>query len=116
MSVEEIHALIADGLITVAAHTVSHPALSELDALDYRREIAESAAWCAQFGDAFSGGFAYPYGDCSAAVRAAVAESGLRWAASTQRRSANGATLFDLPRLAVGNWGADDLARAMRFS
>ena len=38
MTSEEVKTLVADGMVTIGSHTVTHPLLTELDAVACRRE------------------------------------------------------------------------------
>src|SRR5262249_26946033 len=46
MTTAEVRALVDDQLITIGAHTVTHPALTQIGPEARRREIAESKAAC----------------------------------------------------------------------
>jgi peptidoglycan/xylan/chitin deacetylase (PgdA/CDA1 family) len=67
MNWEELSALAADPLVTIGAHTVSHPRLCKTNAAEARREMAESAARIEAMLGARPAHFSYPFGDPSAA-------------------------------------------------
>ena len=46
MTGSEIRALVADGLVAIGAHTVTHPVLVGLGAAACHREISESKLAC----------------------------------------------------------------------
>ncbi len=103
-----------NGVFSVGAHTVHHPSLPKLDGADLMREIAGSKAVCESLLNRPVTMFAYPFGDYDDKVRAAVAESGLTLACTTVGRSVQaGDDCLDLPRVAVGNWGADEFIRVL---
>ena len=76
MTREEVRALVMDGLVTIGAHTVTHPVLSTLGATACHREITESKIACEALIGARVAGFAYPYGDLDAKARRAVRDAG----------------------------------------
>jgi peptidoglycan/xylan/chitin deacetylase (PgdA/CDA1 family) len=111
----EVGALVADGLVTVGAHTVSHPLLTGLPTEMRRFEILASKAAC----EALSGGpvaaFAYPYGDLDAEVRAAVADAGFACGCATTNGPVTAASdIFALPRMQVLDWDGEAFERALR--
>jgi len=112
---EEVAELVAGNVISVGAHTVTHPHLTRLPLEGRKEEIARSRADTAAMAGASVEGFAYPHGDFDAATAALVRESGLRWACSTRSAAVDPAAydLFDLPRLQVMDWDASNLADAI---
>lgn len=105
MDASEIRELIEDDLITLGAHTVHHPALTQLSAQECRDEILTSAEQCSTLSGAKVSGFAYPYGDVNGMVRNVVVEAGLSWACSTRAAhlTNGGQDVHALPRLAIPN-------------
>lgn len=87
MSWQEIGELAADSLVTIGAHTASHPFLSKLDEAAVRREMHTSAARIeAEIGHA-PAHFSYPFGDRHAAGPrefAVARELGFRTAVTTR--------------------------------
>lgn len=114
MTREEVRALASDGLITIGAHTVTHPLLSELEVAACHREVVESKLTCETLIGAPVAGFAYPYGDIDSKTREAVRASGFKFACST-RHEPIGATsdVFALPRLHVHSWDGDAFEQAL---
>lgn len=94
--------------VEIGSHTVSHPRLSQLGAIEVWREIADSKAALEQsLGEAVDF-FAYPYGDYNPAVRDAVAQAGYQAALTCSRGTANTApNRFEIPRKAIAY--GDDL-------
>jgi glycosyltransferase involved in cell wall biosynthesis/peptidoglycan/xylan/chitin deacetylase (PgdA/CDA1 family) len=117
MTNEEVKALVADELVTIGAHTVTHPALPSLEAGACRREIAESKLACEALIGAPVSTFAYPYGDFDANVRKEVRSAGFAIACSTKRgplvATSDG---FALPRFYAPNVGGDAFEQALRLA
>jgi peptidoglycan/xylan/chitin deacetylase (PgdA/CDA1 family) len=115
MTREEVRALVSDGLVTIGAHTVTHPVLSTLTADASRREITDSKRTCEAIIGAPVTSFAYPYGDFDDKAREAVRHAGFSFACSTQRGPTVATSdLFTLPRITVQNWNGDEFERALR--
>jgi peptidoglycan/xylan/chitin deacetylase (PgdA/CDA1 family) len=115
MSSEEVRALITDGLVTIGAHTLTHPMLSVLGAAACHREISESRRACETLSGAPVAAFAYPYGDFDEEAREAVRAAGFAFACSTRIGPVMGTSdLFALPRFQVPNVGGDALELALR--
>jgi peptidoglycan/xylan/chitin deacetylase (PgdA/CDA1 family) len=116
MTREEVRALVSGGLVTIGAHTVTHPVLSKLGAAACHREVTESKLACEALIGAPVAGFAYPYGDLDAKARGAVMTAGFAFACSTQHASASAmCDVFTLPRIQVFNWGGDAFERALHY-
>ena len=114
MTREEVRALATDGLVTIGAHTVTHPVLSKLGFNACSREVTESKLACEALIGAPVAGFAYPFGDLDAKTREAVVAAGFAFACSTQHEPAvPGSDAFALPRIHVYNWGGDAFDRAL---
>jgi peptidoglycan/xylan/chitin deacetylase (PgdA/CDA1 family) len=115
MTFSEVRDLIADGLVTVGAHTVTHPALISLDRHACRFEITQSKADCEDLVGGPVTGFAYPYGDHDSEVRYCVGAAGFAYAFSTMRAAAKmRAHPFALPRMQVLDWNGDAFEAMIR--
>jgi peptidoglycan/xylan/chitin deacetylase (PgdA/CDA1 family) len=115
MTGEEVRTLVTDGLVTIGAHTVTHPVLSALGVAACQREIAEGKLACEALIGTPVTGFAYPYGDFDAKVRDAVRTAGFAFACSTQHGPALASSdTHALPRIHVHNVGGDEFERALR--
>jgi peptidoglycan/xylan/chitin deacetylase (PgdA/CDA1 family) len=115
MTREEVQALVSDGLVTIGAHTVTHPVLSTLTPDASRREITDSKCACEAIIGAPVMSFAYPYGDFDDKAREAAKLAGFRFACSTQHGPAVATSdIFTLPRIHVQNWNGDEFERALR--
>ena len=115
MTPEEVRALVTGGLVTIGAHTVTHPPLTSIEAGARRREIVESKAACEALIGTHVSGFAYPYGDLDDEVRSDVEGAGFAYACSTRHGPVTaGSDVFALPRIQVLNWDGDAFGRALR--
>ena len=108
MTSEEVRALVTDGLVTIGAHTVTHPVLAGLEVAACRREITESKLTCEALVGAPVVAFAYPYGDFDTAACEAVKAAGLSFACSTQPTPVVPTSdHLALPRVYAPNLGGD---------
>ena len=115
MTGEEVRALVTDGLVTIGAHTVSHPVLSGPGAAACYHEISESKLACEALIEAPVLGFAYPYGDFDAGAREAVKAAGFAFACSVRRGPAMATQdIFALPRIYIPNLDGDAFELALR--
>jgi len=103
MTGEEVRRLLEGGLITLAAHSVTHPALTGLSEPERRREIELSRERCRTLSNKQISGFAYPHGDMNPEVQKDVADLGYSWACSTEGAWLVGEqrNLYALPRIAI---------------
>jgi peptidoglycan/xylan/chitin deacetylase (PgdA/CDA1 family) len=117
MTDSEVRALMADGLVTIGAHTVTHPVLSAVGAAACRREITVSKWACEALVGVPIAAFAYPYGDFDAQAREAVKAAGFKFACSTQPGPAGAASdTFALPRIHISNMDGDEFERVLRLA
>jgi peptidoglycan/xylan/chitin deacetylase (PgdA/CDA1 family) len=107
MNADELRSLAREPLASIGAHTVTHPALSTLDAASARREMIENRNYLQACLDADVPDLAYPFGNrlaCGPREAALAAEAGFRTAATTCCRplfAEDCHDLFSLPRLPV---------------
>src|SRR5262249_2856127 len=93
---------------------VTHPALSLLDEAGQRSEIEGSRRACEELIGAPVHTFAYPFGDFDDTAIAWVRGSGVTCACTTQLgKGSMPSHPLRVPRLAIGNWAGDDLARRL---
>lgn len=107
MSWGQLADLDASGLITLGAHTVSHPVLATLDKDRLKAETTECRDALAGF-RSFRMTFAYPYGDAAAvgaAARRAAREAGYEAAFTTEEAAITGKE----ERTALGRVCVDDM-------
>jgi peptidoglycan/xylan/chitin deacetylase (PgdA/CDA1 family) len=117
MTRDEIRSLAADGLVTIGAHTVTHPVLPELDVDACSREIVQSKTDCEALTGAPVDGFAYPYGELDAKTRASVRAAGFRFACAAQHKPiAASSDVFALRRLHVRDCDGDAFEKALRWA
>jgi peptidoglycan/xylan/chitin deacetylase (PgdA/CDA1 family) len=107
MNADELRLLAREPLASIGAHTVTHPALSTLDAATARREMIENRTYLQACLDADIVDFAYPFGDrlaCGPREATLAAEVGFRTAVTTNCRplfAKDFQNSFSLPRLSV---------------
>lgn len=80
----QVAEMLASGVFSLGAHTLTHANLAKLDDEERRREIAGSKAWLEKRFGAPVTSFAYPFGIWDARDRAAVAEAGFSSAVTTE--------------------------------
>lgn len=111
---DEVRELAASDAFTIGAHSISHASLPSLSDDDKRREIGDSRSACEHLIDRAVTSFAYPFGDRDHATERIVAECGFRHACATDPGVAVSIRdRFRLPRIAVEDWSADQLARRL---
>jgi len=112
----EINDLASDGLVDIGAHTITHPVLPLLPAVQQRAEIEQSKNHLQQILGKPVTGFAYPNGHFDAATKAIVAETGFQYACSSQRDVVwRMGDRYQLPRFWSYDADGDRLARDLRL-
>jgi peptidoglycan/xylan/chitin deacetylase (PgdA/CDA1 family) len=115
MTCDEVRALIAGGLVSIGAHTVTHPLMPELAPAACRHELAASKLACEALAGAPVTAFAYPFGEYSAATCKTVRDAGFTFACSTGRAPAVAACdLFALRRIYITNLNGDAFEERLR--
>lgn len=115
LSVDQARSLAASRWIEIGAHSVSHAALPELDADSQREEIVQAKQRLEALVARSVTSFAYPFGAESAECVARVRDAGFRRSCTTETAAVGReADPLRLPRLAVGDWDAATLERALR--
>lgn len=95
-------------LVTIGAHTVTHPSMIALPAAKLDDEIATSQRVCEEIVGRPILGFAYPFGDEDQAARAAVERAKFGYAFGIERRAISARdNRFALPRVQVPNLDGD---------
>ena len=103
-----------DDLVSVGAHTMTHPSLPSLSPREQAAEIAESRRRCEAITGAPVAHFAYPFGRYNAASVAAVKGSGFASACATAAGVVRPSTdPFALPRLSPGQMDGEALLKAL---
>jgi peptidoglycan/xylan/chitin deacetylase (PgdA/CDA1 family) len=117
MTDHEVQMLVSDGLVTIGAHTVTHPVMAGLDAAICRREVNESKLLCESLTEACINAFAYPYGDFDAGAREVVSAAGFTVACSTRPAAVDAnCDIFALPRIQIRNVGGDKFEQALSMT
>ena len=118
MTRDEVRMLAADGLVEVAAHTVTHPLLAIESDEHQRTEIGGSKATLEETLDRSVSGFSYPFGtrrSYSAATVEAVRAAGFSYACSNFTGPITSASNpFELPRFVVRDWDGDEFELRLR--
>lgn len=114
MTRHEARLIATDRLVTIGAHSVTHPLLSRLPASDCRREIADSKRACEELAGSAITSFSYPYGDFNYASRNMVETAGFRMAVSIREGPVTVASdLLAMPRVHIRDWNGDAFERAI---
>lgn len=115
MTPEELAELAASELVTIGAHSVTHPMLAVLAEADQAEEIRQSRRYLEEVLERPVTAFSYPNGSRSGATMALVRENGFQCACSSDNDVAwRGSDPFQLPRFWVGDWDGDRFARWLR--
>uniref|UniRef100_B8HRB0 Polysaccharide deacetylase n=1 Tax=Cyanothece sp. (strain PCC 7425 / ATCC 29141) TaxID=395961 RepID=B8HRB0_CYAP4 len=112
MALEHLIALDRGGLITIGAHTVTHPLLSAQSHDRQLEEIQGSKQTLEDWLNHPVSYFAYPFGDYGPETVRLTREAGFACACTVESRPAwRGCDLFELPRFGVENWNGEELAQ-----
>lgn len=116
MTEAELGELTAGGLISIGAHTVTHPSLPSLSTEDQRAEIEGSK----QRLEALLGQpirrLAYPFGDYDERSMKIAEDLGFDCAVSVEAGPVHDpAARFRLPRHDIKNWTGEEFARRLRW-
>lgn len=115
LSHQQLSTLAASPLIEIGAHSVTHAALPALTPEAQRREIGQSKAQLEAMIGRPVRHFAYPFGDQSAETATLVRDAGFQSSCTTEHGAVRAGTdLFQLPRIAVGNWDGNTFAQALQ--
>jgi peptidoglycan/xylan/chitin deacetylase (PgdA/CDA1 family) len=113
MTREEVQK-ISDGLISIGAHTINHPALPAHSLETQYREIVGSRSECEALTGCSVDAFAYPFGDYDDRTLSAVRRAGFKYAYTSHGGVVErGADPLHLPRLQIGNWDGDEFLRKL---
>ncbi len=119
LSESDLEALSKEPLVTLGAHTVNHPRLSDLGHEAQRAEILGSKEKLEGLLGKPVEYFAYPFGDYpdidDSAARA-VKESGYRAAFSNVQRLASGKSdIVRIPRILARDWSGEELRMRLNY-
>ena len=110
----ELKMLAAEPLITLGAHTVSHPDLALRSREEQHAEIAGSKAQLEELSARPVEHFSYPYGSQNDYSMEVCAELKLRTAVTCVAQAVeSGTSPFRLPRLLVRDWDGPEFARQL---
>jgi peptidoglycan/xylan/chitin deacetylase (PgdA/CDA1 family) len=116
MTKEEIARLVADGLVEIGCHTVSHCKLSSQPYERKSHEISTSRLDCTHVTGRIPVSFAFPHGDFDGESVDLVREAGFEVACTSQPGLVWSTTNpLTMPRIAVGNWDGDTFLRKLRW-
>jgi peptidoglycan/xylan/chitin deacetylase (PgdA/CDA1 family) len=116
LSREEINSLSRGSIAEIGAHTVNHTVLTTQSRASQKYEIECCKAELEEIIERPVSSIAYPHGDYSEETIGLVKQAGFSRACTTrtglvrQHRD-----LFRLPRLNIGNWDGDILAKRMSY-
>jgi peptidoglycan/xylan/chitin deacetylase (PgdA/CDA1 family) len=114
MTADDVARLTRGLGVDVGGHTITHPVLPQLAPQEKRREIADGKRRCEELAGSPIDGFAYPHGALDDDCRAAVRDSGFKWACGTAHGPVSGTVdPFALPRMFVQDWDAAGLEAAL---
>lgn len=104
MTLEEVIKLKSHPLVTLGAHTLTHPILTEISPEQAKFEITESKKKLEKALGLPVDYFCYPTGAFNDAVRKLVEEAGYRLAFTTARKNLKGRpeTLYSISRIRIG--------------
>jgi peptidoglycan/xylan/chitin deacetylase (PgdA/CDA1 family) len=115
MSDLEVRQLVDSGLVTIGAHTVTHPSLPSLDRSARERELSESKEVCEQLVGRPILGLAYPFGDLDADVQRQAKAMGYAYAVAViPAQVTPNSDRFALPRVPVLDWDGDSFEAMLR--
>lgn len=107
----ELAQLAAHPLIEIGAHTVSHPALSDLSPAAQQRELADSRSCLEQLTGRPVTSFSFPYGSRGPQSVGLVAKAGFSRACISGGQAVRRQTdPLALPRFTVGDWTGEEFA------
>jgi len=117
LTAEEIANLAQNPLITIGAHTHTHPRLGDLNAVEQASEIQNSKKILADITKQDIATFAYPFGgifDTNATTRQLAKSSGYLLACATiPRLVTSSSPLFALPRFNIRNYSLTELSKML---
>ena len=114
MTADEV-AGIDDGLISIGAHTITHPSLPAHSFELQLKEIAGSTVTCEEMVGHAVSSLAFPFGDNDDHTVRAAREAGITHACTTHEGILGaGSDRLRLPRMYVGDWSGDELLSRIR--
>jgi peptidoglycan/xylan/chitin deacetylase (PgdA/CDA1 family) len=118
LSLDELRLLAASSLVTIGAHTVSHPQLSSLTSAAQRQEIVNSKRQLEEWLGREVSVFSYPYGRRCHYTRQSIAQCRearfLKAASNFPGQAHRWSDPYQLPRHLVRNWPVELFAEKLR--
>lgn len=115
LSREELGALAGSDGVAIGAHTMTHPVLARLDAVEQRRELDESRAWLSRVLARAVPALAYPFGtraEVSRETTRAARAAGFAFAMANEPAPAwRWSSRWRVPRVLVRDWDAGTFSR-----
>jgi len=114
MTPSEVAACLGTGVLSIGAHTRTHPCLSSLSIDRQRDEIGSSRRKIAEWTGRLPELFAYPYGtytDFGPATMRAVRDAGFSFGLANLPAAPIRGHRWDIPRVLVGEWDDDEFCR-----
>ncbi|MEX2150382.1 MAG: polysaccharide deacetylase family protein [Steroidobacteraceae bacterium] len=116
MTRDQLHALMAGGLVDIGAHSVTHPLLSRLPLDAKASEIRQSRIDCESLTGRAPAAFAFPNGDVDAESHTLVREAGFELACTSQPDLVwDAGDALATPRIHVGDENGTALLRRLRW-
>jgi peptidoglycan/xylan/chitin deacetylase (PgdA/CDA1 family) len=113
MSPQDVAGL-KDSVITVGAHTVTHPFMPGLDTETVQWEVSQSRKDCEALAGYLPPAFAYPFGSFDSRGADAVRQAGFQYAVTCEHDLVRpDADRVLLPRAAALNWNGETLMRRL---
>jgi peptidoglycan/xylan/chitin deacetylase (PgdA/CDA1 family) len=115
MSNSELNNICDDGLISIGAHTVTHPSLPKCTEIEKREEIFKSKQELEKLLARDIDHFAYPHGDYDDETIAIVRAAGFKSACVTHSKTGNqirhDTGIYELPRIHVSQISAQEFSQ-----
>ncbi|MCS6926617.1 MAG: polysaccharide deacetylase family protein [Candidatus Binatia bacterium] len=115
LTAHELLTLARCDLVTIGAHTVTHPLLTKHPLPLQREEIRASKEHLEKLLGHPVIGFAYPYGGYTRATLSVVREAGFTYACTTRAEGVRrGTDPFELPRFEVEDWNGEEFRKRLQ--
>jgi peptidoglycan/xylan/chitin deacetylase (PgdA/CDA1 family) len=102
MDEQQLRSLASGDLVSIGAHSISHPELARLSGEEQEHELRASKQRLEEVLEGGIDALAYPHGSCTAETKKIARNLGYDFACGTQRRVVDrGADLYQLPRIGV---------------
>lgn len=117
MTASELRRLSSSRLVSIGAHTVTHPSLTSLPAAAQRAEISTSRETLEALLERPVHSFSYPFGDHDPVTIEAAGQAGIRHAVTVEGRPVTSSSeALAIPRINIGDWSGETLLRKLRHA